>query len=336
MKTKKAYIYPVTARLDTGVVNPYIDDFVKSLKPYLSFLNMEAPSHTGFIDFLKYMFRVKYLFLNWIEDLPDKKYGKLQSFLLPWIVRFFQLTGGRVIWTLHNKGSHYGMPGAKQKLVDFLARNSNFVLTHAKAGELFAQELGAKAPIFYRFHPIKKYAITKHNKDYDLLIWGTITPYKALDKFFGLVSQSEYLSRLKILVTGKILDPDYETELMTLLPSNVELKNAFIGFDELGHYIACTRYVLFTYQSDSVLSSGALMDSLGFGAKVIGPHSGSFAELKELGIIETYDQLTDLERVLKKIEPYEESREERINSFVTENSWTEYGHQLFKWIQQHE
>ena len=86
-----------------------------------------------------------------------------------------------------------------------------------------------------------------------------------------------------------------------------------------------SRFVLVPYHSDTILSSGILMDSLSFGAKVIGPNVGSFkdyAKNPQLRVY-TFDTFDDLASILKKygdeaipIDGYER--------FLNDNDWPHF------------
>lgn len=56
----------------------------------------------------------------------------------------------------------------------------------------------------------------------------------------------------------------------------ISIEDRSIPFEELKQEIRRSRFVLVPYAAESILSSGILMDSLSFGAKVIGPAVGSF------------------------------------------------------------
>ena len=48
------------------------------------------------------------------------------------------------------------------------------------------------------------------------------------------------------------------------------------------------RVILFPYSAQSILSSGALMTSLNSAAAIVGPDVGSFRDLAQEGMVETF------------------------------------------------
>ena len=76
---------------------------------------------------------------------------------------------------------------------------------------------------------------------------------------------------------------------------------------------------MFTYKGKSVLSSAALMYSLGHGANIIGQMLG-FRDLKEFNLINTYESYDDL---LKKVQINENRVDlNKLNKFIEDNSQT--------------
>jgi glycosyltransferase involved in cell wall biosynthesis len=105
---------------------------------------------------------------------------------------------------------------------------------------------------------------------------------------------------------------------------NVCLK-IIIPFEELKQEIRRSRFVLVPYAAESILSSGILMDSLSFGAKVIGPAVGSFRDyaaepLLNVYTFHTFDDIQDL--VGKANEATDIAG---YNRFLNAHSWNEFG-----------
>ena len=74
------------------------------------------------------------------------------------------------------------------------------------------------------------------------------------------------------------------------------------------------------------------MDSLGYGANIIGPHVGAFADLEKDGIITTFEDFPDM---IKKIDQQlehsgKESQKEKLDAFLKANSWNQFAKNLVK------
>jgi glycosyltransferase involved in cell wall biosynthesis len=187
--------------------------------------------------------------------------------------------------------------------------------------------------IHYFPHPVKNRRPEKnHEKEYDLLIWGTISPYKGIDKFLEYIYQNKLEFRYNILIVGKITTDDYRKKLENYKSKNILIEDKFIEDTLLQELISKSKLVLFTYSQSSILSSGVLMDSLGYGANIIGPNVGAFADLANEGIINTYSDFPSMFKIIdeqlndkgKKID------KEKIDRFLEDNSWNKFAENVCK------
>ncbi len=327
----KAYIYPVSKRLKSGDYNPYLQNFIQATKNKILFLNEERPSSIGFLDFFRYILQTDFLILNWIENLPEKKGGGLQSVLFLLVLRFKKFLGLRVLWIMHNKVSHSTSHFfLKRLLFKNLLKRTDLILTHAKEGVKFAESLhpGASSRIIYFPHPVvsKKHVDIKKNKKYDILIWGNLAPYKGIDAFLQFLKERNALNKFRILIIGKSSSEDFFLKIRKYSSNKIIIKNQFISSSQLVEIIAESDVVLFTHSGKSVLSSGALMDSIAHNAIVIGPDLGAFSELGDMGIIETYNDFEELIHILNNKENLNHPNKlQKINKFLNEYSWAEFG-----------
>ena len=235
---------------------------------------------------------------------------------------------------MHNKLSH-SLEHEYWKKVIFkkMLKYSDIILTHSNEGITYGNEIvpGSEKKIHFFHHPIKDKRLSeKLSKEYDLLIWGTISPYKGIDKFLEYIHQNKLEKRFRILIVGKITSNDYQKKLEQYKSEYILIKNKFIEDALLQQLIAKSKLVLFTYSQSSILSSGVLMDSLGYGANIIGPDTGAFADLAKEGIINTYSDFTDMFKIIdeqlkdeNKIIPKEKS-----NKFLEDNSWNKFAENL--------
>ncbi len=328
---KKAYIYPVTSKKKLGFHNPYVDNFIKSTGTFLNYLNKKFPSNTGIFNLIRFIHKIDFLLLNWIEDLPDKKGGVIQSIFFLIFLRFAKFFRIKIIWTLHNKFSHSSKKLFLKRLLFLnLLKFSDLIITHSIEGINFAESLcsGVSQKIFYFQHPIipvKENLTNNYEKKYDILIWGTLAPYKGIDVFLKFLYENGALNKYNILIAGKAVSSDFYNKLQKYENVNIIIKNQFIETEELAIIIQQSKVILFTYSGESVLSSGALIDSISYVAKVIGPNVGAFAELANAGIIKTYDSFNDLKILLEQINQWDDSFiSERINDFINAHTWAEF------------
>ncbi|NJK85378.1 MAG: hypothetical protein HC906_04805 [Bacteroidales bacterium] len=167
---------------------------------------------------------------------------------------------------------------------------------------------------------------------YDLLIWGTIKKYKGIDKFLDYLYKHHLQNKYKIYITGSVSPPSYKNKLNRYLNENIKLYDEFLTFEQLAEIASESLIILFPYIERSVLSSGALMDSLVLGPHIIGPDTGAFKDLKNEGIIETYTHYDDL---IKKIDLFVKTGTKNsvsVSEFIEENSWQNFSHKINNWL----
>ncbi|MEZ5194856.1 MAG: glycosyltransferase [Bacteroidales bacterium] len=322
------YIYPNSSRgANTGLYNPYIDDLVDSLSLYFKFVNNGKPSNTGIFDILNYISNLDFVFFNWIEKLPENKAGKIQTFFLFMLIPILKLFSIKIIWTMHNKLSHSKDELFLKKLIfRKMLKNADYIITHSSEGIEFGEQLvtGSKIKIHYFPHPVKdRRSKEKPKMVHDILIWGTISPYKGIDKFLEFLFENELDKKYKIKIAGKSTSEKYFASISKFQNENIDIENCFIEDDLLRNLIAQSKLVLFTYAKSSILSSGALMDSLGYGAEIIGPDVGAFHDLDKEGILNTF---SNYEELIKKVDMqldrgFSLPNQSNLDNFLIENTW---------------
>lgn len=328
---KNSYIYPLSSRdSNLGLYNPYIDDFIKSLSKFLNFVNYEQPTKIGIFDILRLIFKLDYIFFNWIEKLPENKGGKIQTMFLIMMLPIFRMFKIKIIWTMHNKLSH-SLEHEFWKKVVFkkMLKYSDIILTHSSEGITYGKNIvpGSAKKINFFHHPLKDRRLSKKlSKEYDLLVWGTISPYKGIDKFLEYIRQNKLDQKYRILIVGKITSVEYQNKLDQYNSENILIQNRFIEDELLQELIAKSKHVLFTYSQASILSSGVLMDSLGYGANIIGPNTGAFADLAKEKIINAYNDFPEMFKIIDEqlMDTSKTIPEEKLNKFLADNTWNKF------------
>ena len=334
MQKLNCYFYPYSARLRQKEVNPYTQMLMDVLESDFTILNKTRPSDKGIFDLMAYIKKTHFIFVNWIEELPDKKLGWIQSVVWMILVKLRKALGFKVVWVMHNKQSHDpGNRWLKGILYRFMVRNSDLIFTHSTEGVRHANRICSRSggPKVFFHHPVlrrHKETAGRHTA-YDMVIWGKMAPYKGIIEFLEYLNKRPDLQgRYKILIAGKFTSDDYFNEVNQLAYPNLTLINSFIDDNRLSDLILQSKIVLFTYNQESVLSSGALMTSLEFPAMILGPHSAAFADAANEGIIETYQDFDELFSKADQMlsDPmYLESVMHKQDAFARENSWTETG-----------
>jgi beta-1,4-mannosyltransferase len=296
---KRLFVYPNTSESYRHGGNSYIRNLIFYLSDEFTIVNRKTT--IGLLDVLLKLHKCDIIYFNWIEDIPDRRFGFLQVPLLAILLFLAKIRNIKIIWFIHNNVSHSRKRGHLKKFIVRIMRNAaDVILSHSN--EL---KLDIDRRKFYAFdHPIEQFqpVVKKPRYKYDLLIWGTVSPYKGVNQFIEYVSKAQGFNIFTILIAGKFQSEAYYEDLKNKKPVNVTLVNKILSEEELTELFSESRYVLFTYNSPSVLSSAALCKTLSLGKEVIGPGIGSFKELGRKGLLYNYDSFVSLEKLMHELE----------------------------------
>jgi hypothetical protein len=269
---------------------------------------------------------------NWVEEVANRTMGYVQSIALVILLPILKLKKIKIIWTVHNKTSH----NLKNKSISTYFRNvltqqADFIITHSQES---AESLHSSRATYYT-HPFKVNQTELPSKStnkgfvYDILFWGSILPYKGIKEFLEYVHEKECWN-LRILIHGKCPDVDYYQSLKKLETDSIHVINEFVSNSELKTLFELSRTVVFTYRPESVLSSGALIESLANYKTVIGPDFGNFKDCQQEGLLYTYTNYEELINLVTSIIegqlPFIDN--EKISRYVKSHSWESYAHHL--------
>lgn len=318
--------------------NPYISDLITALSFQKEIEIANRSSKNPLLSILNIKAQGDVFIFNWLEDVIFQKYGILQFLAAIYLILSIKLRGKQFIWMLHNKSSHtkkYSL--ATKCLRILLARFSSTIITHAKEGiELIKSEYPyATQKSLYIEHPTKNRLFLNNSKPYeerefDVLIWGTISRYKGVTEFVQFIKEQKRDS-LKVCIIGRCSSSELQRELLEAKTINTTIINESPSFEDLADYVNNSRFVLVPYHSESILSSGVLMDSLSFGAKVIGPNVGSFADYShstEVNVY-TFEHFDEIPSIITRYSNQSISIE-KYHSFLEKYSWPLYANQIAK------
>lgn len=261
--------------------------------------------------------------IQWVDLIPGKRLGKIQLIFYFLLVCVLKLLHKKIIWILHNKRAHNGTSCLVDYSMDFMAKKATHVVTHSEEGVIFFNQRYPKyvGKCIYIPHPIytSKMFESKPIK-YDYIIWGSINKRKNVLEFFKYVSTSDYMQSKKILLCGRCSDKAYCKELNNVITQNVTFINRFLSDGEIQDYISESKIILFTYNGESVLSSGALIYSLNFNKNIIGPKVGSFADLSE--IVNCYEKFEEIEYMTLL------DNKNAIKKYIKENTWEAFPNKI--------
>jgi glycosyltransferase involved in cell wall biosynthesis len=320
---KSIYIFLLTT--NKPPFNKYVVYLAEALSKDFDVVNIRQKKNIGVLDFFKYFNSDMYI-LNWPENIYKLKYGRIQFLLyLLWAV-LAKCFNKKIIWILHNKHPHTG-PNFFSKISMWLtAFISTHVVTHSKEGVEFYKRKFNKNNIEYFPHPIYPDS-TFHtaNIKYDFIIWGKIAPYKNILRFIKYFNSSDEMKNKTLLICGES-DKAYADEIENNITNNITFINKYLSIEELNKLISSAKVVLFTYDSESVLSSGALAYSLPSKKLIIGPKIGSFNDYADQNLITTFIDFAEIPHLLNSFT----LNNTALENHIAENSWGGFSSKLSK------
>lgn len=325
----KVYYYPSCP--PGGYGNPYSENFKKALGKYGEVLDKEnLQSKPAVRGLLRYCFKADLFVLNWIEGIGNHQLGFVQFPLAFLCLLIIKIRKRKIVWTLHNIHPHSGSKFLSKLLSKYLFRYADIIIAHSNEARQYA--LGkARCPVYYVCHPFNQ--LEKKTSDevdpIDVLLWGSIYPYKGITQFLNELNKRHL--NLVVKIIGKCSDAALLDEIGKNVESspNVTFENRRPEFDELAMLISSARYVLFPYIGDSISSSGALMDTIAMGGVPIGPNMGAFKDLNEEGLCVVYNNYDEL---FAHLEGDFDISEDYIACFVKANSWDNFAKFVFEKI----
>ncbi|SNS07611.1 Glycosyltransferase involved in cell wall bisynthesis [Belliella buryatensis] len=331
----RLFFYPKVDFTKVDSPNPYIMNLEAELSKHFTIIN-ENDNRGGVLEFFENLRQTDVYLFNWVENFPIYRFGKFQVLFFIFFTRIAKVMGKKMIWILHNKYSHATEKNFWTDLMyKILIQKSDLIITHSKEGVRFVAEefAGMEGKVHYFPHPTKsKFKNIDHpSKEYDLLIWGALHPYKGIAEFLEFLDCDKSKGQaVKVLVIGKCFDEAYLSRLNECLGVNVAHINEFKTLEQISVYAEKVKYVFFPYNSPSLLSSGTLMDSLRMNTKILGPKIGAFKDLSYLNIIENYDAFEDVREILSSYKEVQTEDKLQLDGFFEENTWEQFGFELTK------
>ena len=260
--------------------------------------------------------------IHWVDLIPGKPLGALQCLVFYLTMFLVRLSGKKIVWVLHNKRPHSGVSRKADRLMSYMAGRSDVVITHSEEGVSFFRNTYPDCnPDKCRYIPHPVYSSELYpsapEQMWDHVVWGTIDRRKNILEFVRFAAGDERMKGRRILICGRCRDEEYDRMIRSYLSENITYDNRFLADEELAGYIAASRSVIFTYNPESVLSSGALIYTLNFRKPVIGPRVGSFSDLSD--IVACYDSFEDIPEIVLPDDPVSASED-----YIRLNSWSSF------------
>lgn len=339
MKNKKKiniFLYPYNDIKKTLMKNTYQDFFIKNIETQ-SVRVVNTKTRYGIFDIFGFFYQTDIFYLNFVENLPERKFGLLQSIMFPFIFILIKIFRKKIIWVLHNKVSHNDKyRTVKLFLMIFMLNFSDKVITLSEQGIKYGKRyiFNGNKIVFFQ-HPIEnnlKKIKKNKKKDIDILIWGLITEYKGVNEFLKFATNCPLIKNYNITVAGKIVGKELKKDILSYQSERINVIDSFISNQQLENLHSRSKTVLFTYTGKSTLSSAALMYSLSFGSKILGSNYGAFKDLGKIGLIDTFGTFDEL---IKKTNSNNFNLNNlELTKFLDNNSWEKFAKNIFYILKQ--
>lgn len=322
---QKAYFYPPKGL--RGYPNPYCQHFRDALSQHYKVVyDRRLPNLFGTLPLLLNALHCDQFFVNWLENIGYMHLAPLQycvARIALWIIR---KRGKRIVWIMHNIHPHQGENRMSRSMQQVLFEQSDLIVAHSKEAAAFARDK-AGDKVRYICHPVGDETAAPlcpvEGTKTDVLIWGTILPYKGIVEFLSLPFVRK--NSLRVQIVGRCTDAVLSRQIEGLCNDSVTFRNTNAPSAELRQLCQNARWVLFPYIGDCVSSSGSLIDTIVWGGNPLGPARGAFRDLAEEGVCHVYKDYGQLAELLAS-EP--QPAEDKRRDFVNRNGWPSFINQL--------
>lgn len=319
---QKLHFYPALPK-NGKYANPYSSYYREALSDYFRIIDTRPIK--GFLLPLQLViaaFRADVYIFNWIENFPYRYFKYIQCFLIILCFRIIKLRKKKLVWMFHNIHPHAETNKYSEHIMKYLFNNANLIIAHSKEASKYAQQK-TTSKVLYKCHPIVPSLDDKlmknSKKQYDVLIWGSILPYKGIAEFLSYLNSKH--SQLSVYVAGKSKDEKLTKAIKSECNEYISFSNRFLDFQELKRLIINSKYVVFPYIGSSVSSSGALIDTIAMGGNPIGPNIGAFKDISEEGCCHVYNDYTELMAIL---ESDIKISNQSVLAFIQTNNWKNF------------
>ena len=321
---QRVYISPSASR-KLGYPNPYFPRLKQELRPW--FEVMEADNRPCLMQagaLLQASFKADIMMLSFVETIAFQKLRVLQTCMALLAMDILRLRRGRLVFFFHNPAPHKGENRLSRLLTRRMFSRACLVVTHSENTAAIARQRTSEDKVLLFPHPAElpeKVVPSEHRAD--VLIWGTVLPYKGVREFLSAPGVAS--SGLRIDVLGACPDASLAREIHALENDNIRFEERRASMQEIASRIAASGMVLFPYLPGSISGSGTLMDTLRFGGSPVGPDLGAFHDLAQEGLCRVYKNPAELLEILEsgwKIDSGHVAR------YLEEHSWPSFARKL--------
>lgn len=286
-KTKKIWFFPVYTK------NEYTNMMQECIR--------QAGYETCASNSIFELFKADIIHLNWYENLSDRKFKRVLSYLYKRVqMRIMFIRHVPIICTFHNKTNHdKKYDRLEEKIKSIIWSEADKVIIHSKSSELYLTSEDFKKKSFYVPHPnycdaynngVEYDKCKKTNDELTVLSFGLIRPYKNVELFIRLANEFASFDNVRFIICGNCPDEKYKSKLMeSAVGNNIIFDIRYVENNEVKSLFSLADIIVLPYNTSSALNSGAAILSFSLGVTVISTRTATIQDLDDSGLIYSYD-----------------------------------------------
>ena len=312
----KVYVSPSATR-KSGYASRYFPHLKQELASYFEVLeadNRPCLMQSGAL--FRASLRADAAVLSFVENIAFHKLALLQTCLALLSLDIMHLRGCRIIFIMHNPSPHQGGNCLSKMLLRKLLRRADYVVAHTENTAAIVREAVGESKLLVLPHPTEAPVAAAPTGQSDVLIWGTVLPYKGVAEFLSEPAVRD--SGLRIKVVGDCPNTELAARVEAFSTGSISFEQRRPEMEEVASLVAGSRFVVFPYLPGTISGSGTLVDTLRFGGSPVGPDVGAFRELAERGLCKVYRSAAELLDILKS--DWQPDRA-AVEQYLSANSW---------------
>lgn len=325
---QKVYASP-SASKKLGYPNPYVPNLKKELSG--AFDVLEADNRPCLMQggaLLRNSVKGDIFLLSFVETIAFHRLAFIQTCMALLALDIMKLRRRTIVFFFHNPRPHKGENVLSRMLTRRLFRYADLVVTHSGNTAAIAREKVREDKVLVCPIPFEPaVAPVAKGPECDVLIWGSIFPYKGIAEF--IADPAIATSGLKIDIIGECRDAALAEKITALAKGSIQFENRRAEMEEVASRVAGSRIVLFPYLPGSVSGSGSLTDTLRFGGNPVGPDAGAFRDLAAQGLCKVYSKPSEVLEILESGWKVDASR---LDRYIEENSWSAFAEKIIKFV----
>ena len=325
---QKVYASPSASR-KLGYPNPYVPNLKKEFSG--AFEVLEADNRPCLMQggaLLRNSVKGDIFLLSFVETIAFHPLALLQTCMALLALDIMKLRRRSIVFFFHNPRPHKGENWLSRKLTRRLFRYADLVVTHSENTAAIAREKVGESKVLMCPIPFEPAAaLVAKGPECDVLIWGSIFPYKGVAEF--LADPAIAASGLRVDIIGECRDAALSEKIASLATGSVHFENRRPEMDEIASRVAGSRIVLFPYLPGSVSGSGSLTDTLRFGGNPVGPDAGAFRDLATQGLCKVYSTASEVPGIVESGWKVDAGK---LARYIEANSWSAFAEIIIKFV----